>query len=327
MKRKNKRILFIVSVLAGFAIFSYMLCQNLAVFDILSKISYIYLIPFFILSYFIFFIHVLRWKVITKCHNVKISIWRLLIYKVAGYSVSYITPSANLGGEALRGMLMKQDKVKLHVGLSTVIIDKYIEFTANLIVGIIGFFLFLLDVTLTRNTIIVSVLALGASAVALYLLYLRISRGQPAISLLFRPFKSKSMKAGRKHLEKSEKLMAKFFENNTKSMLYAFGLSFICYFVMFLEYYFMLLAFGLSGSYVQIFAVFSVIAISYLMPVPAGLGFLEAGQFGVFTFMALNPLIGIGISLIIRIRELVVVAVGLTYLLIKSIKNLGGSGK
>ena len=324
MKKLNKRILISISLVIGIILFVSVFIRNLEVFDLLKRISYFYLIFYVLFSFSIILVHVLRWKVIAYSHDIKISYWRLLLYKISGYSISYLTPSAHLGGEAVRGWLVKSKKVKFPLALSSVIIDKYIEITTYFIIGTIGVLILLLNMTITENAFIIISLALILSALSLYLFYTRIAQGKPVISLLLKSIKSKKLKKFKSNIKHTEKLMSKFFANKTKSLMIAFSMSFTSNFLMFLEYFFLLKAFGITATFSQIFMIVAVIAITYILPVPAALGLLETGQFGLFAFMALNPLIGLGLSLIVRLRDCILSAFGLGYLVKRCFKFLGG---
>jgi uncharacterized protein (TIRG00374 family) len=165
---------------------------------------------------------------------------------------------------------MRQEKVKFSNALSSVIIDKYLEITANMVVGIIGFIILLVSFTMAENTFLITFLALFFSAAALYTFYKRTVEKKPVISLIFKRFRSnKSFRKMYRQVRHSEILMSKFFAHSKKALLIAFSMSFTCYFLMFFEFFFLLRAFGITVSFTQIFMVVAIVGISYMLPIPA----------------------------------------------------------
>ena len=51
--------------------------------------------------------------------------------------------------------------------------------------------------------------------------------------------------------------------------------------------------------------------VAFLLPVPAGLGALEAGQVLAMQALGINPAVGIGLSLLIRSRDIIFGGLGL----------------
>ena len=77
-----------------------------------------------------------------------------------------------------------------------------------------------------------------------------------------------------------------------------------------LEFKFLLLGLGINASLVVIILALTVLGLVYFIPIPAGLGFLEAGQTGLFYALKGEGSIGFVLSLITRIRNLIFVAIG-----------------
>lgn len=323
MNKLTKRILLGISLTLGLVLFGLVIAKTQGMAELFQNINYLYLVPFAVFSFSIYLVHCWRWKVIVDAHDLKFGYWKLVLFNLAGYAVSYVTPSASIGGEPVRAWLMQNRKTKFSTALSSVILDSYAKLTILILMGIIGFILLLLNVTLTENTFLVTLMTLIFSGLAVYYFYKRIANGKPALSLLFEPLKYKRLRKFKENLAHSEKTMTRFFKHKTRALLSAFSLSFLSYFMMFFEYFFLLKMLGYTATFMQIFMICAVIGIAYVMPVPAALGALELGQTSLFVFMAVNPAIGLGMSLIIRIRDCILSGTGFLYLLNKSFKFLG----
>jgi uncharacterized protein (TIRG00374 family) len=325
-KKTWRNILVGVSLLVGLVLFFFVILKNKGIFQLLGRIEYIYLVPFAVFSLIIFLLHVMRWKYILESHGIKLRFPKLFLAALAGYAVSYVTPSAQVGGEPVKALLIKSQKVKFHVALSSVIIDKYVELTSNVLMGIVGFVILIFHATISSNGFLVIGLTLSLSAVVLYAFYYRTVSGRPFVSLIFNVLRFRKLEKLKQNVVNSEKLMTKFWKHKGKAQLIAFFFSFAAFFAMFFEYYYLMKAFGFESTFIQIFLVCTVVAVAYIIPVPAALGALEIGQTNLFAVLSYDPLIGLGLSLIIRLRDSIYTALGFVYILKRSI-NIMGLGK
>jgi uncharacterized protein (TIRG00374 family) len=73
--------------------------------------------------------------------------------------------------------------------------------------------------------------------------------------------------------------------------------------VLVLEYGVMLLFLGASLSPIQTIAALTAVRLAYLLPLPGGLGTLETSQMLALSLMGVEPAIGVGASLLIRLRD------------------------
>jgi uncharacterized membrane protein YbhN (UPF0104 family) len=77
-----------------------------------------------------------------------------------------------------------------------------------------------------------------------------------------------------------------------------------------LEFKFLFLSFGVNVSIVEIILTIVMMGIVNFIPVPAALGFLEAGQAGLYTLLKSSASIGLAFSLVIRLRNILVTVIG-----------------
>jgi uncharacterized membrane protein YbhN (UPF0104 family) len=76
---------------------------------------------------------------------------------------------------------------------------------------------------------------------------------------------------------------------------------------MWLAVYFL----GTTLTVIQIIAIMTAARVAILMPSPAAIGTLEAGQVWVFGALGLDPALGLSLSLVVRVRDVVFSVVGL----------------
>jgi len=94
-------------------------------------------------------------------------------------------------------------------------------------------------------------------------------------------------------------------------VLMALFVSAVVWVLMLAELGLALHALGLVLTPTQVAAVLVAMRIAFMLPSPGALGTLEAGQVLVFQAMGLDPAAGLGLSLIIRARDVLFGVVGL----------------
>jgi uncharacterized membrane protein YbhN (UPF0104 family) len=102
-------------------------------------------------------------------------------------------------------------------------------------------------------------------------------------------------------------------QQNPGPVLAASALAALNWAVMTLEYWLVLRFLGLPVSIVQAVAALTAARIAFLIPLPAGLGTLEASQVLAMTAFGFGPALGLSASLIIRARDITVGSLGLLW--------------
>lgn len=311
-----KKASLIISIFIGAAIFLFFLWRVgiSSIINIFKTLNLFYIALYFIISTLTYLPNVFRWKVIIKGYGKNVSFLMLLKQTIAGNSISYVTPVARIGGEPLRAyMLKKEANIDLRTGSSSIIIDKFVELIGALIFGVFGLILlfFVPEISFLFKIILASVIVFAFYG--LFVLYYRTITNRGSFSdlfIIFKVYRIKSIKNFVNTLKAVEKKLKKFFIENKKELL----ISFFCYFVygvlIIFEFKFLLLGLGLNASLVVIVISLTIFGFVNFIPVPAALGFLEAGETSLFQIVEGKGSIGFVLSLILRIRDLFFVALG-----------------
>ena len=304
-----------VSVLIGLIIFGFFLYQLgiEAVLLIIDNINFFYLGIYTLFTSMVFVMWTIRWQIILYGYGKKPGFFRLLKQTIAGYSVAYITPTIRLGGEPLRAFMLKKEAgIDYKTGSSSIIIDKFIEFLGTIIFGVIGLFFVLtlkIDILLKLGFMFIIFLAI----IILAVFYYRSLNGKGSFSSLFnflRLHKVKKFQGFDKTLIEVEEQIEDFFKNHKKYFLLSL-FSYIIYIaIVFFETKFLLLSFGIETNIIEIILTLTILGLIAFVPVPAGLGFLEGSQSGLFHLLKGEGSIGFAFSLLGRIRALIFVAIG-----------------
>ncbi len=317
--RMNKKLSLVISILFGI-----LLIVGLAFYIGIDKIkavftffSFKYLIFFLFISIFIMFLRVLKWKFILQSQHIKVPITKLFMYRIGGFAVSFLTPSAHVGGEPIRAYLLANHKIKFRKALSSVVVDKAIELTLNgfftcafLIVALIYFKLPLL-IKLFSFFLLFLILTLIA------LFYYKTLAGEGFFSFIFTTLKLGKLKKVSKYKNYIKKLDSEVATLFYESKGY-FGVVFLTHMTAWLfsllEYQLVLLMLGYKVSIFTAFGIYAATGAAYTIPIPAALGILEFTQSIMTSLTKLNSQVGFVISFIIRGRDGIWALIGIAYL-------------
>jgi len=204
----------------------------------------------------------LKWKEILKGLGAEIRFRDLLKPFLAGYSIMIVAPVIIFGGELLRAYYLREKySVPWPKGMASVVIDRALEWTANLTVVFLGsmIFLFLVGVPQTR-LVIIFVASFLVFFVAIILFFFKALRKESIVRFLLRDNRGQPLE--------TEKEMFAFFKLRSVSMWKAIFLSYLRAFTMFLRSWFLLI---FLGKYVTALVGLTVLAFNYLavmVPIP-----------------------------------------------------------
>ncbi len=317
MGKKRSKLNFLISFLAGFFIFFIFLYKTggEAILLLLNKINFFYLFIYLILTSSFFIFAALRWQVILNAYKdvreKKICFFRLLKQTIAGYAVAYITPSVRLGGEPLRAyMLKKEEGINLKTGASSIVIDKFVELAGTALFGVLGLILLLTIPGISLSLKIILLCLILFTFIFLFVIYYRTVLGKGVFSSLFDLFNSGSLDQFINAVKGMEKKMEEFFKNYKKRFFLSFMFYFAYGLTAVIEMKFLFLSFGVNASIFEIALSLIILGLVNFIPVPAALGFLEAGQSSLFEILQGQGSVGFALSLLLRARSLIFVGLG-----------------
>ena len=265
-----------------------------------------------------------RWQAILKGYGKSIGFFKLLRMQLAGYAVSFVTPSSRIGGEPLRiYMLKKECNVDYKTGTASIILDKYMEYLGSLTFGFIGVALLIFVPNMPELIRLILFGAIIFSMLVLTYVYYRLSREKGLFHNLFSIFLSKK-RLGKmsKSLKDIDSRLSYFMIHQKRAFFASYFFYIVSAVVVILEFKFLLLSFGVSTSLLELILVVMIVGITTLIPLPMALGSMEFGQSGLFALLKNQGGVGLLFSLIYRIRGLVFSAIGFCLLIIFSGKDI-----
>ena len=266
----------------------------------------------------------LRWGwILGTLHSGRVHWPALLSYRLVGFGVSFFTPGPQFGGEPVQvDLLRRREDVPLSAALSSVYLDRLLDVLANFTFLALGVSVSMLSGLLPGEmagwawggAVVIVALPLGHIG-ALF------TGRRPASWLARRiaDWRSGSDQQGKESFwerawavtREVEQRIATLCHDQPRNLFFWIGLSALIWLVMLLEYGLTLRFLGITPSLVEVITAITAARLALLMPVPGGLGALEASQ--VFATQALGwgAQVGMALSLVIRARDLTLALFGL----------------
>ncbi|MEM7117253.1 MAG: lysylphosphatidylglycerol synthase transmembrane domain-containing protein [Chloroflexota bacterium] len=266
-----------------------------------------------------------RWWLTLYGQGHTIPFWDLFRYRLAAFGLSYITPGPHFGGEPLQVYFVeKAHNVPRATAVSALTLDKLLELIVNFAFMLIGILLIVQWQTGLGGVEVVSPLV-GITAVFLLalplLLLLALWRGHQPLTTFFRLWQKLPLwqrlgwQAGYEQflqtIADSETQVTQFCRRSPLILFAAFGCSLLSWLAMLAEYWLMLAFLGSPLTLIQLAVTLTAARIAILLLIPGAVGALEASQMVAFGAIGLNPAVGIGASLLIRMRDVGLAVLGL----------------
>ncbi len=329
-----KRVFFLVSLILGLFLFLFT-GQQAGVDDVLKTIS---LFPFQIIIavFLINFIAIaivgsLRWKLILKSQNVcDISFSKVIRAKLAGFLVSYITPSVLVGGEPVRAYMIKErSSCGWEKSFASVVIDQTIYFFTIFLFMIIGF-LFLVEYSFLPAEIfygfgIIIILVIFTFCIFYSRTLNRNSDGDGFFMFFIKAIKLdkiKFIKTREKNIDATEKIVSRFFKNKRKVFIEAFVLSILEILLYLAVIWIIIFYLNPIIEITQTASIFFLLTLANFIPIPGSLGSFEMALTFVFDFFGFGKSNGFSFSLIYRIINIAIVFIGFFTLIYFELKTI-----
>jgi glycosyltransferase 2 family protein len=259
----------------------------------------------------------LRWWLLLRGVGGRVSFFRLFGYRLAAFGVNYFTPGPQFGGEPAQLVLLNQGGgIHSPTAAASITLDKLLELAFNL-----GFLIWGLFLIVSRGLLpdLLHPQTTGALALVfvLPLLYLGLLwRGRRPLTRLSqraarRWLHNRAIQKGRRFVYASEKQMVRFLRHKPQVFLGASLLTTAAWGLMVLEFWLSMNFLGIPASLTAALIALTFARLAFLAPTPAGLGVLEAALALSTTALGFGPAAGLGLSLYIRARDILVGAMGL----------------
>ena len=273
---------------------------------------------FMAISLFNYMLSAYRWQVILNSLGYSIRFLNLVWYQFTGFCFGYVIPSAQMGGEPIKALLLKRHKVDFPEALSSVVIDGSLMLSTNLILFSVGFIILLLNHPLSLRFRFILFIIAALLAVALVFYYSRILKGLAVFTPLLHVL-GFTRKGVLKHIYQKvaqmEGHVIDFFQNKRRVLVEVVLLSAMGTVLTFIGFWLALRIVGYKPTLLEVIFVIAAQAFVYLMPVPGSMGVQEAGQATLGIIAGFSSSVGVALSLVIRARDFIWICIGLTFVI------------
>ena len=316
----KKIIFFLVSALIGLSLFVVVIWR-VGLQQILHTIDEFSVSKWFVVLLFSaiqFYLTTYRWKLVLRSQKHEVSMNKLFVSKLVGFSVDYTTPSPNIGGEAIRSYVLKKDTgIPFSQGLASFIIDKVMDFSYALPFVLFGIFYILLKFSLSLKIIVGLLLVSGIFIFLILLFYYRTLRKKVFFSSIIRFLQLHRLSFIARAMDKIgqfEQIIIDFFHHDKKTFYQGLLLSLIGGISALSGLWLILIFLGLHANILHVLIISTLTVITFLLPIPGSFGGTEAGEVLIFSMLGFRPEYAIAYTLIFRSADLLKVGIGFLFL-------------
>jgi uncharacterized protein (TIRG00374 family) len=313
MQRKIIKITAILCV--GVFIYLIIRADPKELLRLLGRLSWIGIVSLILLRFLFWVIRTWSWRIVLgRCSACRVSFSRLFWSELAGHAVGHFTPSAKLGGDAIRAMML--GPVPKNQALASVVIDKTIELIATILMMSLGLLITLTRIRMGSTQRVVFLSLTAVTAVLVFVFFRKQKKGLFAwiLGVLKRlRIRSKYLEAKKERLIETDIIIADFYARHRLHFLKVFLLYIVMILLwaveMHLSFYFL----GLRTiTPLKSFLITMLGIVANIVPViPAGIGIYDMSYLPIFAIFRVPLRFGITVVLLRRLLNLLMAVIGL----------------
>ena len=257
-----------------------------------------------------------RWQVLTRAMALPCRFLQLLRVRQTGQVISFVTPGPQFGGEPLQlYWLWRRYSVPGHAAFLAVGLDRFYELWINFAILLLA----VLMLFTSRSAAFVD-----WHLIAFVLLGLILLMGLFGWYLLRKPLhirdwikrlgsrwqQNERLRNLDTHWSQLNDLLRKVLSTQRPALSLALGLSLLAWLGMIAEFWLLLSFVDVPLDLPTFIFLFTVVRLAFLLPLPGGVGSVEAGLFWAFQALALPLPAAAGLILLMRLRDVVILLAG-----------------
>ncbi|MGK2904819.1 MAG: lysylphosphatidylglycerol synthase transmembrane domain-containing protein [Desulfuromonadales bacterium] len=270
-----------------------------------------------VLNLVIILVYVQRWRCLSVAAGLDITFNHLFLLRQAGQLISFITPGPQFGGEPLQVYwLWKKFSASGTLAILSVALDRFFELWINFAVLLLGLVILMLTpaLGLTDLPVLATVLALMILVLSWsgWFLISHQEKVSGWIKKLAQRWQhNPQMVHMNSHWDDLGARLRRLIRSEKPSLNLALFLSLLGWAGMIFEVWLLLKFFAIEPGLTALVLLVVAMRLAFLLPLPGGVGTLEAAIFWAFTGLGL-PLTGAAAAIaMMRLRDIVVLLVGL----------------
>ncbi len=279
-----------------------------------------------ILNILVCVISTLRWQLLIAALSSSVTLGRLLIIRLAGQTISFVTPGPQFGGEPLQiYWLYRRCALPLHKAISSLGLDRCFELWVNFSVLLIGAIFLLSTPSMAfaqwgQIALLLLVITLAMPVAFFYVLYAPQKLINNIRGIASRWLKHPKLIADTDSWQQLEWDLTNLFSQHRGTLVKALVVSILVWGLILAELYFLLHLLGVGVSAQQFVLIAVAIRLAMLLPLPGGIGTIEAAL--LWCFQMLDLPIGEAFALIalMRLRDIAILLAG--FVSLRAVKSL-----
>ena len=264
-----------------------------------------------------------RWWFVLRGMGQRLGYLRLSQYRLVAMSISYFTPGPQFGGEPFQvWALTEHHNVSTSTAIAAVTVEKLLELVVNFMVLVWGVGVVVQTAVFpTLSSQWTLTLALLLWSLPLLLLLALMQKRTPLstavawlsqrqqIQKVIQP-RQNSFQKWQNIISDSEQQVGQLYEQSPRQLLWALLVTLLNWALWMLEFWFMYAVLGLRLSFAELLILLTAIRIAVLLPLPGGLGTMEASQLLAISAIGQPVAIGLSLTLLIHLRDVLIASVG-----------------
>ena len=258
----------------------------------------------------------LQWAVLLREAGIRTSPGRVFRARLSGCAVASLTPSAYFGGEPVRAALLKEQGMSYRRIFATIAVDKYIELFTKFPIAVLGFGFLVVRGRPGMPLIVLSALFVAFFLAIFLLLMVRLFQGGDFIMRFFkrilRPLTRMRPRLAVKiiHPVRDFTRSVAHLITSRKTFSLAMSLGLLLSVVELAQYSYVLAVLGIFSVGDAAIIFFGHVFLGIFSFIPGNVGSMEGVFLFVFTLLGLGSDRSLIFSMIMRIGQLVMVALG-----------------
>jgi len=258
-----------------------------------------------------------RWWVLTSMLKLPVGFGELLRIRQAGQAVNFITPGPQFGGEPLQIFwLYKRNQLPIHKALMAVGLDRFYELWVNFSILLLAVLLLLIFPTVAgvnwqKISFLLALLLLMMSM----LVWLLVKQPERVLRWITRVARRWQHHPRLEHIKTHWQQLGSdlnlAIQKQKSALFLAFILSLAGWIGLIGELWLLLSFFDLAFDFSAFLVILVSMRLAFLLPLPGGIGTLEAALFWAFQYLSMPAEAAIGLIALMRLRDVLVLMAGL----------------
>ena len=262
-------------------------------------------------------IGMLQWVVLLRQSGIRTGAWQVFRARLSGCAVTSLTPSAYFGGEPVRAALLKDSSMTYRQVFATIAVDKYIELFTKFPIAVLGFGFLIFRAHPGVTLVVISSLFVGFFLAIFLLLMVRLFQGGDFIMRLFkrllRPVTRVRPRIAVRiiHPVRDFTRSVAHLITSRRAFYLAMLLGLLLSLVELFQYAYVLSVLGIASIADAAIIFFGHVFLGIFSFLPGNVGSMEGVFLFVFALLGLGSDRSLIFSMIMRIGQIVMVALGL----------------